>query len=285
MRNLALVIKQIIKKKRKQLRGWWYSKFYSFSQSDLTEALLSLGIRAGDVVLVHVAYNEFTGFTGRPSDVLNSLRSAVAEAGTLLMPSMPFTGTAVDYVRSGQMFDVRRTASCMGLVTELFRRCPGTIRSLHPTHPVLANGPRAKEMVQDHPLAHTPCGKHSPFAKLAEIDDGKIALLGTGIGSLTFYHYLEELLEGMLPPSPFTKESFNIAFRGYDGEMVNVTTRLFDAALSRRRDLGILERELKRNGGWRERKLGRRVPLAVLEAQVVRDTVRAMAENGMYCYV
>jgi aminoglycoside 3-N-acetyltransferase len=240
-------------------------------------------LRTEDVVLVHIAYNEFIGFTGRPSDVVASLRSAVSESGTLLMPSMPFTGSAVDYARSAQIFDVRRTASQMGLVTELFRRSAGTVRSLHPTHPVLANGPRAEELIRDHPLARTPCGRHSPFEKLAAAG-GKIALVGTGIGVLTFYHYLEELMESLLPKSPFTEETFDLAFRGYDGETLHITTRLYDQGLSARRRLDGIEHELKMRGAWRELSVGR-VSVVVLEACAVSDAVRAMVERGTYCYV
>jgi aminoglycoside 3-N-acetyltransferase len=278
-----LLMKQIVKRYRKQARHWWHCKFHAFSPSDLTEALVSLGLRTGDVLFVHIAFNEFIGFTGRPSDVLASLRSAVSETGTLLMPSTGFDGTTVDYARSGQVFDVRRTASQMGLVTELFRRSSATIRSLHPTHPVLASGPRADELLRDHPLAATPCGRHSPYAKLGEVD-AKIALLGTGIATMTYYHCLEELLESLLPESPFTKEKFDIAYRGYDGETRHVNTRLFNPSVAARRRLNALEDELKMRGSWRERNVGR-VSVIVLEARAVYDAARAMAERGTYCYV
>jgi aminoglycoside 3-N-acetyltransferase len=282
-RPLILSLKRAAKRQLYQSKKWWRTTFHAFSPSDLTEAVISLGIETGDIVLAHIAYNQFLGFTGQPSDVLGSLRSAVSQSGTLLMPSMPFTGSALEYVQSGPMFDVRRTPSQMGLVTELFRRSPGTIRSLHPTHPVLANGPRASELIRDHPLAKTPCGRHSPFAKLVE-KDAKIALLGTGIGAMTFYHHLEEVLESLLPESPFTKESFDVAFRGYDGEMMHITTRLYDPVLSGRRRLGNIEQELKRRGAWRERIVGC-VSVVVLEARVVSEAVRAMAERGTHCYV
>jgi len=280
---LVLPLKKALKRQLYQSKRWWRTRFHPFSPSDLTEAVVSLGVETGDIVLVHIAYNKFIGFTGRPSDVLNSLRVAVSQSGTLLMPSMPFTGSALEYVQSRQMFDVQRTPSQMGLVTELFRRSSGTIRSLHPTHPVLANGPKAGELIRDHPLAHTPCGQHSPFAKLAETD-AKIALLGTGIGAMTFYHHLEELLENLLPESPFTKETFDVAFRGYDGEMMHIITRLYDPGLSGRRRLRNIEQELKRRGAWRERIVGS-LSVVVLEARAVSEAVRAMAERGTYCYV
>lgn len=275
-------IKKIVKKRLGQARHWWYSTFHAFTPGTLADELRALGLREGDVVLTHVAYNEFLGFTGGPSDVVKSLRDAIGESGTLLMPSMAFTGTALSYVRSGQMFDVRRTPSHMGLVTELFRRSPGTLRSLHPTHPILASGPKAEELLRGHPLARTPCGEHSPFAELSQ-HRAKILLLGTGIGALTFYHYLEELLEDMLPQSPFTSETFDVAFRGRDGETLQVSTRLFDPEVSRRRDLGALERELRAVGAWRQRKIGRVVAVLV-EPDAVRDAVRSMAERGTYCY-
>jgi aminoglycoside 3-N-acetyltransferase len=274
-------IKKFIKNGLNRLE-WWYKRYRSFSPTDLKDALIALGIKTGDVVLAHIAFNEFLGFAGLPSDVVASLRSALSDSGTLLMPSMPFTGTAVDYVRSGEIFDVRRTPSHMGVVTELFRRSPGTLRSLHPTHPILANGPRAAELICDHHKALTPCGQFSPFAKLAEMD-AKIALIGTGIRALTYYHYLEEVLEDQLPRSPFTEETFDIRFRGYDGEMMQVRNRLFGRELSRRRRPDILEVELKADGLWRERNVGR-VSIVVLDARAVFDTVRAMAQRGSYCY-
>jgi aminoglycoside 3-N-acetyltransferase len=280
---LPPLIKRALKQNLNRSKRWWHTNFRAFSPVDLTNALLDLGVRGGDIVLAHIAYNEFVGFSGRPSDVVDSLRAAVTHSGTMMMPSMPFTGSALEYVRSGEIFDARRTPSRMGLVTELFRRSPGTVRSLHPTHPVLANGPRADELTRDHPLARTPCGEYSPFANLLE-EDGKVALLGTGIGALTFYHYLEELLEDLLPESPFTKETFDIAFRGDRGDTVQITTRLYDPRVSGRRRLDNIETELRKRGQWRERKLGR-VSVVVLEARAVRDAVRAMAQRGAYCYV
>src|SRR4051812_38144255 len=167
-------LKRSIKRYAKQSNIWWYSRFYAFSPAELTDALASLGIAPGDVVIAHVAYNEFIGFTGRPSDVIASLRAVLTPAGTLMMPSLPFTGSALAYVRSGEIFDVRRPPSGTGIAPELFRRPPAPRRSLHPTHSILASGPLAEQVIADHHLAPTPCGDPSPFAKLAE-GNGKIA--------------------------------------------------------------------------------------------------------------
>src|SRR4051794_35776919 len=279
---LASSLKRNIKRHAKNSKIWWYSRFHAFSPADLTDTLASLGIAPGDVVIAHVAYNEFIGFTGRPSDVIASLRAVLTPAGTLLMPSLPFTGSALAYVRSGEIFDVRRTPSRTGIVTELFRRSPGTRRSLHPTHSILASGPLAEQVIADHHLASTPCGDPSPLSKLAEVN-GKIALLGTGIAKMTFYHYLEDRFENLLPASPFTRETFSVALRSYSGETLQMTTRLYDPELSGRRNLAILEKELKDRGAWRERKLGK-MAVVVLETGAISAAVREMVERGIFCY-
>ena len=84
---------------------------------------------------------------------------ATRASGTVLMPTLPFGGVAIDYARKNPVFDVRRTPSQTGLLTEIFRRSAGVLRSVHPTHPVAVAGHGAVEMVEGHHLAATPCGR------------------------------------------------------------------------------------------------------------------------------
>ena len=76
----------------------------------------------------------------------------------------------------------------------------------------------------------------SPFAALFE-RNGKILLMGADISSLTFYHKVEEAIETRLPISPFTQERFVLESKQRDGSMVTTHTRLFEPAVSRRRNL------------------------------------------------
>ena len=128
------------------------------------------------------------------------------------MPTLPFSGSAVEYVRTNAVLDIKRTASRMGFMTEIFRRLPGVSRSLHPTHPVAGWGAKAARLLESHRSAETPCGAGSPFEKLVEVD-GKVVLLGVSIRTMTFYHYLEEDLESRMPFSPFTTETFTVSVR------------------------------------------------------------------------
>ncbi len=183
---------------------------------------------------------------------------------------------------SSWLFDVRRTPSRMGLLTELFRRSAGVLRSVHPTHPVAAWGRDAAALVEGHHAARTPCGEGSPYARLLE-RRGKILLMGTGIGVLTFFHTIEELLEQKLPVSPFTEEVFHLQSRDDSGNIVATHTRLFEPGVSKRRNLDKLVPELRQRGAWREQRTGR-LQLIALDAQDIFETVSAMAARGTYCY-
>lgn len=275
-------VKKAIKNKRKSFTSWYAQTFHSFVPRDLRSALRSLGLQAGDVVLCHVSFDRFGGFKGKATDVIDALGDTLGPEGTLMMPTFPFGGTAIDYVQSGKTHDLRRSPSKTGLLTELFRRSPGARRSLHPTHPVAITGPDADAVMHDHVNATTPCGKHSPFDYLLQ-QNGKVLLLGADVHVLTFYHAVEEFLEDRMPQSPFTKEQFEVPFTGSDGNAYTVTTRLYDPVMSRRRNLAILERGLKDAGRWRDEHVGQ-VPLIVLTARDIYDTVAEMAARGVTCY-
>ncbi len=276
------MIKRVLKKQLKVLRGSYAKAFHSFSPDDLLRQLQQLGLAHGDVVLVHSSFDAFRGFTGKPSDVIDALQKAIGPDGTLLMPTLPFTGTAVEYVRQSPVFDVTRTPSRMGLITELFRRSPGVVRSVHPTHPVALWGKDAGLMASGHHRAGTPCGKGTPFASLLE-RNGKILLLGADIDSLTFYHWIEEAIEPRLPLSPFTQQFFDLTSKQEDGSMARTQTRLFEPAVSRRRNLQKLLPELKRLGAWRQRRIGALV-MTLLYAKDVYGAVVGMLDRGIYCY-
>ena len=275
-------IKAGIKKQLKLLRYGYARTFRSFTPEGLFLQLQRLGLGRGDVVLVHSSFDAFAGFSGKPTDVIDALQKAIGPEGTLLMPTLPFTGTAVEYVRQSPIFDVVRTPSRMGLITELFRRSPEVVRSVHPTHPVAVWGKDAASIVDGHHRADTPCGKGTPFASLLD-RGGKILLLGTDIASLTFYHMIEEVVESRLPSSPFTKQRFVLTSKQKDGSLVSTETRLFEPAVSRRRNLYKLVPELKKLGAWRQQQIGQ-MAMTMLNAKDVYAVVVAMLDRGITCY-
>src|SRR5207244_1814925 len=122
-----------IKRRLKRLVRDYHRVFRAFTPADLKSALLELGVVPGDVLMVHSAFDRFLGYQGGLVDAIRTLQEVVGERGTLMMPTIPFQGTAVEYALGDPVFDVQRTVSRMGLLTEVFRRSPGVVRSIHPT--------------------------------------------------------------------------------------------------------------------------------------------------------
>ena len=65
--------------------------------------------------------------------------------------------------------------------------------------------------------------------------------------------------------------------------MLDTHTRLFDPAVSRRRNLHKLVPELKRRQMWKEARVGR-LPIVLLDAADVVTVTKVMSEQGQYCY-
>ena len=273
--------KKLIKKLLRASRRSYVERFHSFDAAALKEALRELGIARGQAVMVHSSFDAFEGFTDKPSDVVAVLEDLVGPEGTILMPSIPFTATAIGYIRSGKVTDIARTPSRNGMLTEVFRRQKVTLRSVHPTHPVLARGMRATYMLADHRHAATPCGDRSPFAKLLE-EKGKILFLGASIEAMTFFHHLEERFEDRLDPSPFASEIFEAQVKN-GAETVTVKTRLYDTDLPRRRSILPLQPELQRLGGCVSGKIGV-LQLLLVDAEAARDAFEQALENGKSFY-
>jgi len=284
-----MIASLVAREHRRAVRGWLkrlrrtcVRRWYSYNREDFLDSLRRVGVRLGDVVIVHSSFDRFEAFDGKPTEVILALQAAVGPAGTLLMPTLPFNGTAVEYVAHAGIFDVVRTPSRMGLLTELFRRSPGVVRSVHPTHPVAAWGARSEEIIAGHHLAATPCGTGSPYARLFEYD-GKILFLGTGIDAMTFFHAVEERLEPEMPFTPFTKETFLLYCKDRDGTVLSSTTRLFAPEWSRLRNLAPLSAALRQRGAWRTARIGG-LEVILLGAVDVVDACRDLAKGGVYCY-
>jgi aminoglycoside N3'-acetyltransferase len=276
-------IKEPIKQAHHRLRTEYIKRFYSFAPVDLGNLLRRMGVVTGDVMIVHSSFNEFLGFRGDVGGALRTLQDAVGSHGGILMPTQPFTGSAIDYVRTHPVTDLRRAPSLMGILSEILRRTPGTVRSVHPTHPVAAWGAKGLQMVANDWEARTPCGRGTAYYRLLE-HDGKILMLGTGVQPMTFYHCVEELIEPLMPFSPFTAEEFTLQSKDVKGNVYTTRTRLLEPVLSANRRMSLLVPEMKSRGFWNEAKIGR-LEVLLFKAVDVLEACQAMARKGQFCYL
>lgn len=151
--------------------------------NDIACLLRELGVKRGDTVIVHSSLSSMGKVDGGPDAVIDALLDTVGEEGTLVMPAFS------DNMK--EAFDPENTKSDVGLISEVFRKRKGVLRSYHPTHSVCALGKNAEYITGDHQFSRTPCGRDTPFYKIKELD-GKIILLGVDMNRNTMLHAIEE---------------------------------------------------------------------------------------------
>lgn len=141
----------------------------------LKAALAALGVKAGDTLLVQVCPDMLGYIEGDAEAIIDALRSAVGEQGTILVPafarSVVMDEQGVNRSAAYRPYDTRadgnlrdRTLRDNRFVRALLGR-EDLARSGHPTHEWLAIGADAKAMVSGHGFADAPFGETSPLKK------------------------------------------------------------------------------------------------------------------------
>ncbi len=173
-------VKKSVKQVLRALTQRWVTR------SSLARDLRSIGVREGGVLLVHTSLSKLGFVWGGAPAVIGALRDVLGPQGTLIIPTHTW-----EWMNKGcRVFDAKELPGCLGVLPEVFRKQPGVLRSLHPTHSVAALGPATQRLLEGHEAADTPCGTGTPYAKLLE-EDGQILLLGATLDSNTAFHTLE----------------------------------------------------------------------------------------------
>ncbi|MEC8992000.1 MAG: AAC(3) family N-acetyltransferase [Candidatus Latescibacterota bacterium] len=140
----------------------------SVVRSDVIRSLESMGLKAGDRVMVHSSLSSMGHVEGGAPTVLQAFLDVLGDAGTLMVPTFTHSGC--------QYYDPLLTPSLNGAITEAARSLPGAIRSLHPTHAVTVVGPDAEDLVEDD-LDRGALGRDSALDRLIK-KGGHVFLLG-----------------------------------------------------------------------------------------------------------
>ena len=176
----ARALKRTVKLGLRLVTKGWYT------EQRLRRDIEALGVRSGRVLLVHGSLSSLGVVSGGAATVIDALRALLGPEGTLVMPSHTWDRPG----RGDFAFDIGKTPSCVGAISEKFRTMPGAIRSLHPTHSVVALGPKARDLIAGHEAAKTPCGEGTPYAKMIK-ERAQILFLGTTLDQNTIFHTLE----------------------------------------------------------------------------------------------
>jgi len=165
---------------------------HALDQAGIVAALRRLGIKQGDILIVHSSLSRLGFVAGGVDAVVRALEESVGVDGTLGAPT--FWTVDPSAAEEGSLFDAVHGKSQLGIISERIRQLPGAVRSLHPTHSATFVGLHARDLTAEHHLDETPAGPHSPYRKLASMG-GKILLLGVSLEYLTSFHTIEDEIE------------------------------------------------------------------------------------------
>ena len=157
-----------------------------YRKQDLLAFLDNLGIDPGGTLMAHFSYKAIGDVDGRADTVLDAFMEYMAP-GLLVLASHTWNNVGKD----NPVMDVLYTPTCVGALTELFRKRPGVIRALHPTHSLAAYGADAAVFLAGEENVRTPCGKGGAYYRLWE-RDAQILIIGVNYTCNTYVHGIEE---------------------------------------------------------------------------------------------
>jgi aminoglycoside 3-N-acetyltransferase len=157
------------------------------SIKELQSVLCQLGVKAGDVVMIHSAIFTLGIVESGLPGILKAFQNILGKDGTLIVPTFTYS------FRYNEIFNVRNTPcpKVLGDFSEYIRGIDGSVRSLDPLFSMAAIGPEAMTLMR-RPSINS-FGKDSIYETLFSRN---ILILGLGItydtGISAFIH-LEKL--------------------------------------------------------------------------------------------
>jgi len=163
----------------------------SVTRSQFARAVRSLGVSAGDLMIAHSSFRSFSPdlppdqrVEGGPEAIAEALLDVVSPGGSVFVPTFNY-GNDAWHPKTSPSYD--------GIITEMFRKLPGAIRSNHPTHALAGFGPAAEEILRGHDRVHA-FAAESPCWRLWE-RDAWVLLIGVSHESNSMAHVAEEWLK------------------------------------------------------------------------------------------
>ncbi|MGC9319109.1 MAG: AAC(3) family N-acetyltransferase [Armatimonadota bacterium] len=220
------------------------------SGEEIVAGLRALGLEPGDMVQVHSSLSSFGYVAGGAASVVDALLEALEPGGTLMVPTFNHARPDAFDDPDDPVYDPRTTRSVNGAITNEVWQRPGAQRSIHPTHPYAAIGPRAQWLTAEHLELRT-FDERSPLGKLTS-SGGKILMLGVGMNTCTAAHVAET--RAGAPCMGYRQWPRKV--RLPDGRIVEGRSVLWRGEGDCRVEWQPIEGELRQRGLIRDRRIG-----------------------------
>ena len=211
-----------MKQKQRQMKKNKIKSLPALSEEMFLDILSNnLEIKNGDMVFIHSSINnlnlEFPFYR-----ILRLLQDTVGKEGTILFPtySKPLS---YEFLLKGEVFDVRKTPSYTGIISECARKQKNAKRSLHPTKSVCAIGKHAEDIVSTHQYSPYPYDSCSPYYKIMKYNC-KIIGLGVATNILSFVHCIDDYMKDDFVIDPYHDQIFHATVINYNGDTEIVKT-------------------------------------------------------------
>jgi aminoglycoside 3-N-acetyltransferase len=224
------------------LKKW----FAPISEPEFKQLLSKeLKISKGTIVFIHSSVDNLN-IRFDALRLLEILLETVGEDGTLVFPCWHFTYRAEDYLKSGKVFDVRRSPSALGILSEMARRYPGAKRSLHPVNSIVAIGKNADAITGLHHTDIYPCGEKSPYYLAMQLG-GIIAGIGVSANFMSFVHCPEDVMKQQFPVKTRLNDVFDAKVKKQDGSVEIVKTLVAHPQVKNNDIPGFLDKHISKS--------------------------------------
>ena len=159
-----------------------------YTKEQLKKQLENMGLTGDETILIHSSMKSIGEVEGGADTVLDAWIEYFGH-GLLLLPTHTWKNINAD----SPVYNPKETPSCVGLLTNMFLKRDGVIRSLHPTHSMAGIGKKAAEYLASEENNNTPCTPGGCYDRLKDVG-GKILLVGVGHERNTYIHSVEEVL-------------------------------------------------------------------------------------------
>lgn len=157
------------------------------TKKEIIKEIENFNIPKGKIVTVHTSLKKVGEIEGGGETLLSSLVEVFTkDGGILCVPT---------HTWDSDIYDLRKSESCIGTLPRLAASHKDAFRTLHPTHSMAVFGEeeRVKRFIENEEKADTPANPKGCYGKIYE-EDGYVILIGVGHDKNTYIHFVEELL-------------------------------------------------------------------------------------------